>query len=342
MAQRWCDLGHSVNMMNTNQVRLLQPVDSTAPQTVHLIAELRELGYKLAVGWVSRPCAESDISIIHCYLAAAVDTGRGDSDVAAVQQRRRRHGAMWVNDPLRADGRALRNRFGDGSQRRIENCEDDALRLCSIAFGSGLASPSVRPRVGRMLRAAWDGVRAGDYIWHGDMLWAVRELGSTTIALVAYARSNETVANRESQHCFTADGEGDISYDAQLKVVGNVREADDGKVHGDGDELLVVRAAASALASDGAVAETAQTHHPCKICIPSAGITDQSCVTPAHETLPWGGSHYRNLVTAPGHAWVASHSKTMPRCERLQSVLRRSRRPRTTTTVTTLVATFQC
>ena len=50
MAQRWCGLGHPVNMMNTSQLRLLQPVDSTAPQAVHLMAELRELGYKLAVG----------------------------------------------------------------------------------------------------------------------------------------------------------------------------------------------------------------------------------------------------------------------------------------------------
>ena len=52
MAQRWCNTSHPVNMMNTNQARLLQPVDSTAPQAVHLIAELRELGHKLAVYWV--------------------------------------------------------------------------------------------------------------------------------------------------------------------------------------------------------------------------------------------------------------------------------------------------
>ena len=245
--------------MNTNQMRLLQPADSTAPQAVHLIAELRELGYKLAVGWVGRSCAESDISMVDCYLAAAGDTGRGDFDVAALQQWRRRHVVMWVSELLRADGRALRHRFGDGLQRRIDNCEDDALRLCSIAFGSGLTSPSVRPRVGRMLRAAWNGVRAGDYIWHGGMLRAVRELGSTTVALTTYGRSDGTVANRESQHCFTADGEGEISYDAQLIVVDNVREADDGKVYVAGDELIVVRAAASAAASDGAVAETAQT-----------------------------------------------------------------------------------
>ena len=173
MAQRWGGLSHPVNMMNTSQLRLLQPADSTAPQAVHLIAELRELGYKLAVGWVSRPCAESDISIVDCYLAAAGDTGRDDTDVAALQQWRRRHDVMWVSELLRADGRTLKHRFGDDLQRRIDNCEDDALRLCSIAFGSGLKSPSVRPRVGRMLRAAWDGVREGDYIWHGGVLCAV-------------------------------------------------------------------------------------------------------------------------------------------------------------------------
>ena len=54
------------------------------PQAVHLIVELRELGYKLAVGWVSRPCAESDMSIVDCYLAAAGGTVRGDTDVVAL------------------------------------------------------------------------------------------------------------------------------------------------------------------------------------------------------------------------------------------------------------------
>ena len=68
MAQRWCGASHPVNMMNTNQARLLQLVDSTTPQAVHLVAELRELGYKLTVGWVSKPCAESDISIFDCTI----------------------------------------------------------------------------------------------------------------------------------------------------------------------------------------------------------------------------------------------------------------------------------
>ena len=88
MAQRWGGLSHPVNMMNTSQLRLLQPVDSTAPQAVHLIAELQELGCKLAVGWVSRPCAESDVSIVDCYLAAAGDTGRGGTTAVAAATRR--------------------------------------------------------------------------------------------------------------------------------------------------------------------------------------------------------------------------------------------------------------
>ena len=47
-----------------------------------------------------------------------------------------------------------------------------------------------------------------------------------------------------------------------------------------------------------------QADHPSTPDISNTGTTDHNCVTSAHETLPWG-SHYRNLVTAPGHAWVA-------------------------------------
>ena len=171
-----------------------------------------------------------------------------------MQQWQRRHNAMWVIELLRADGRTPKHRFGDDLQRRIDNCEDDALRLCSIAFGSGLKSPSVRPRVGRMLRAAWDGVRKGDYIWHGGVLCAVHELRSTTVVIVTYGITDGNVANRDTQHCFVAEGEGEISYDAQLIMVDNVREAEDGKVYVAGDEQLLVRAAQSATASGGEAA----------------------------------------------------------------------------------------
>ena len=121
---------------------------------------------------------------------------------------------MWVSELLQVDERTLRDRFSDSLQRRINNCEEDALRLCSIAFESEPKSPSVRPRVGRMRRAAWDCVREGDYIWHGDILCAVRELGGTAVTLTTYDRSDGTVANRDSQHCFAADGEGEVSYGA--------------------------------------------------------------------------------------------------------------------------------
>ena len=48
------------------------------------------------------------MSIVDCYLAAAGDTGRGDADLAALQQRQRRHDDMWVSELLRADGRTLK------------------------------------------------------------------------------------------------------------------------------------------------------------------------------------------------------------------------------------------
>ena len=66
----------------------------------------------------------------------------------------------------------------------------------------------------------------------------------------------------------------------------------------------MVCTAAGVLASSEAATATAQVFHLSKRDIPNTGITDHSCVTPAHASLPWG-SHYRNLVTAPGHALVA-------------------------------------
>ena len=108
------------------------------------------------------------------------------------------------------------------------------------------------------------------------------------VVLTAHGSLEGTVANRDTQHCFAADGEGEISYDAQLVTVDNVRESDSGKVYVAGDELLVVRAVESDTANGGEVAPTVQADHPFKTHIPSTGITDRSCDTSAHETLPWG------------------------------------------------------
>ena len=74
MAQRWCGLSHPVNMMNTSQPRLLQPVNATAPQAVHLIAELRELSYKLAVGWVPSQTYRSPTATWQPRVTRAVAT----------------------------------------------------------------------------------------------------------------------------------------------------------------------------------------------------------------------------------------------------------------------------
>ena len=76
--------------------------------------------------------------------------------------------------------------------------------------------------------------------------------------LTAYVCSEGMVANRDTQHCFEADGEGEISYDAQLVMVDNEHESGSGKVHVAGDELLVVRAAESATASGGEAAAALQ------------------------------------------------------------------------------------
>ena len=131
----------------------------------------------------------------------------------------------------------------------------------------------------------------------------VRQLGSPTVLLTTYGCLEGTVANRDTQHCFEADGEGEISYDAQLVMVDNVRESGSGKAHVAGDELLVARAAESDTANGGEATSALQPDHPCKTDIPSTGITDHSCATSAHETLP-RGSHYRTLVTASGHGWA--------------------------------------
>ena len=115
-----------------------------------------------------------------------------------------------------------------------------------------------------------------------------------------------TVANRDTQHCFETGGEGArsaMTHSLYWSATYVRRAAGRSSLQG-GGELLVVRAAESATASGGEAAETLQPGHPCKTYMPSSGITDRSCVTSAHGTLPWG-SHYRNLVAASGHARVA-------------------------------------
>ena len=57
LAQRWAGSSTPVNMMHVGDLRLLLPLDGSAPQSAHMFYELRSLGYSLAVGWRCEPLA---------------------------------------------------------------------------------------------------------------------------------------------------------------------------------------------------------------------------------------------------------------------------------------------
>ena len=108
LAQRWCGTRQSVNMLNTDDIDYLLPVDDSAPQAVHLVYELRCLGYTLAVGWTNRPLALGDMTILDTYISAVGEVKRTADQVASLQRWRRRENVMWASELLRADGRTLR------------------------------------------------------------------------------------------------------------------------------------------------------------------------------------------------------------------------------------------
>ena len=229
LAQLWCGTAKPVNMIGTGTLGLLEPLNATVPQAVHLIAELRGMGYKLVVGWTSRPHAYSGMAILGTFLSAASDSQRSDSEIAPRHSWRRKHGAMWVSELLRADGRTIRAKYSRGSHVSVSNLEGDAMRLCSTAFGDGLTSPPERPRVGRLRRAAWDGVREGDFVWHDGTLCEVQELEADEVTLRTYSRSGGAQVSRESAHTLKVDGDGSISYAARLVTVGRGKRCCDGR-----------------------------------------------------------------------------------------------------------------
>ena len=121
------------------------------------MAELRELGYKLAVSWVSRPCAESDMSIVDCYLAAAGDTDRDDADVAALQQWRLRHGAMWVR--LEVHGRRRVDHMLK-STVTIARAQESKLRAAAKRDINAVMERSPRGAIESMTVGTGDGASA--------------------------------------------------------------------------------------------------------------------------------------------------------------------------------------
>ena len=216
LAQRWCGASKPVNMIGTGKLGLLEPLNAAASQAVRLIAELRELGYKLVIDWTNRPHADGDMTILDTFLSTAPDSQRSDAEIAALQSWRRQHDVIWVSELLRADGRTLCGKYSRGLPVSVSNLEDAAIRLCFIAFGSGLTGPSKRPRRGRLRRAAWDRVREGDFVWHDGMLCEVQEVKVGAGTLRTYSRSGGARVSRDSAHTFEVDGDSSISYDAQL------------------------------------------------------------------------------------------------------------------------------
>ena len=82
LAQRWCGSSTPVNMLGTDELQLLEPLNATASLAAHMFHELRRLGYKVAVGWVVRPPAAGDETIYDAYMREAGDAGRTEAEIA--------------------------------------------------------------------------------------------------------------------------------------------------------------------------------------------------------------------------------------------------------------------
>ena len=136
LAQRWAGSSTPVNMMHVDDLRLLLPLDGSAPQSAPMFYGLRSLGYSLAVGWRCEPLACGDAAIYGALLLDAAggdDAPMADEELASFQTWRRAAKVMWVSGLLCADGRALRSRFDRDLQRRARNC-DANLRRPSESF----------------------------------------------------------------------------------------------------------------------------------------------------------------------------------------------------------------
>ena len=129
LAQRWCGSSTPVNMLSTDELHLLEPLDAAPPQAAHMFHELHKLGYKAAVGWAVRPPAAGDETIYDAYMREAGTTGRTEAEIARLQRWRREHNVMWVSGMFGADGITLRGRFTTNLAARARRCEPDAIRL---------------------------------------------------------------------------------------------------------------------------------------------------------------------------------------------------------------------
>ena len=77
VAQRWCGASIPVNMLRAGDLRLLRPLDTTAPQAAHMLHELRSLGSSITLGWRCEPHAELDETVYDAVLGLAGDDEDG-------------------------------------------------------------------------------------------------------------------------------------------------------------------------------------------------------------------------------------------------------------------------
>ena len=252
------------------------------------MCELRCLGYKLAVGWTNRPLALGDMTILDTYISAVGEVKRTADQIASLQRWRRRENFMWVSGLLRADGRTLRARFGKRLRQKVDNLEDDSMRLSSIAFGTGLTEPAVAPRVGFMTRAAWGRVREGEFIWHDGTVCEVMSVSRDEVRLRSYVNMTMGISTRDKRLEFCAGEESSISVDAQLFLVDDVVVREDGRLLITDDEMRVVRAAASRFTDESESSGSESERDTFNMDTQHGAVTDHSCITQAHENAALG------------------------------------------------------
>jgi hypothetical protein len=180
LAQRWSGASTPVSMLHANDLRLLLPLNRSAPQAAHMFTSSGSLGYFLAVGWRCEPPAWGGAAIYGMMLGATGgdDTGLSDGQLASFQQWWRAARVMWVSELLQADWRTLPVKFHDELLRRAQNLEVEAIRLCTVAYGHGRTTPSHRRRIGLPTCAAWGELGVGGMVWRENAVCVIVRRGA--------------------------------------------------------------------------------------------------------------------------------------------------------------------
>ena len=243
LAQRWCGASTPVNMLHTDDLRLLLPLNGSAPQAVHMFFELRSMGYLLVTGWRCEPPARGGATIYGMMLDAAggVNTGLSDDQLASFQTWRRAARVMWVSKLLQTDGRTLRVKFHDALLRRAQNLEVEAMRLCPVAYGHGRTTPGARRRVGLPTCAVWDELGIDHMLWREGTVCVIarRDAESARVRVLNMLLCDFTAT--ASVHAFSGNGTCDMALAVPPVRVDTATDAGDGVVHVTVREVTMLR-----------------------------------------------------------------------------------------------------